>query len=228
MEPQNKTLSKDSNIEDIEDVLNIVEKSYSIKFKPNELMGKTFGELCNIIVSKIDLTDEDSCTTQQAFYKLRTAIIEITGLKKEQVLPDTNLKFIFPRFRRRINIKRVEKQLGIKLHILWPWQPLVIFSSFLFIISLLGLFFNWRYGLVGIVTSIIFLAVGFKYGKELNNITVGDLAEKMATENYFKSRRNNTVNRKEIYKKVEYLFIDRLYLDCNEIKPETLLVRQLQ
>jgi hypothetical protein len=74
--------------EDIEDVLRLVEKSYNLKFESNELAHiRTFGELSDHIVSKINLDYRDDCTDQQAFYKLRNAIANTSGGEKFKIDP---------------------------------------------------------------------------------------------------------------------------------------------
>ena len=53
---------------DINDVLQKVQRSFGIKFNNDDLNNvATFGDLCNVIQSKIGLEHEDTCTTQHAF-----------------------------------------------------------------------------------------------------------------------------------------------------------------
>ena len=129
--------------EDIEDALKIIEESYNIKFVGGELKGiKTFGELCDHIISKIQLTDTGDCTTQQAFYKLRDAITNSIQIEKGQVKTDTMLSIIFPREKRKINISKLESLLGFKLYALRPKH--IVFNAILvlLLISLIGMFFE--------------------------------------------------------------------------------------
>src|SRR5689334_19752693 len=87
--------------EDIEDVLKLIEKSYDIRFQDNELGHiRTFGQLTDHIISKIKLGNQNDCTDQQAFYKLRTAIETVTGIDKRTLDPNAQLKDIFPRRKR--------------------------------------------------------------------------------------------------------------------------------
>ena len=52
-----------------------IEKSFGIHFEQNDFeLARTYGELCAVVQSKLPLTASPTCTTQQAFYKLRLAL----------------------------------------------------------------------------------------------------------------------------------------------------------
>ena len=75
---------KNIDPEDVGDVLKKVEKSFGFKFGDTELKDvKTFGELCDIITYKVQGDSTNDCTTQQAFYKLKTAISVTTTFPKK-------------------------------------------------------------------------------------------------------------------------------------------------
>ena len=58
--------------EDLNDTLCKIESSFGIYFTEDELPPKlSFGKFCNLIESKITGVNIESCTSQQAFYKLR-------------------------------------------------------------------------------------------------------------------------------------------------------------
>ena len=216
--------------EDIEDVLRKIEKSYDISFVADELSHvRTFGELCDHIIAKIKQQDADDCTTQQAFYKLRDAIVVSNQLDKASIHSDTSLTSVFPRHRRRKQIAEIESKFGFKLNALRPKYFITWTLAILCLGSLVGLFFNWKLGLIGFVSSLLLFKLAAMTAKEFNEVTVGQLADKMTQENYLKSRRNAaTVNRKEIVKKIEELFIRDLGLgsDFKEITPETIIVER--
>jgi hypothetical protein len=93
----------------------------------------------------------------------------------------------------------------------------------IFVISLVGIFFNWRFGLSGFVIYFVSLQFSKKMGNELDLETVGQIAEKMTRENYLKSRRNQqTFNKKEIGKILTDWF--SVYLDL----PKSKLTRDAQ
>ena len=78
--------------EDFGDTLLKLEKSFGIKFADNSMKdAKTFGDICDIIESQINLTDKDDCTTQQAFYKVRKAIGLTQNFDESNIEPQTKL-----------------------------------------------------------------------------------------------------------------------------------------
>jgi acyl carrier protein/uncharacterized membrane protein len=229
---ENVTMTNDKDLylgadtEDIEDALKIIEESYNIEFVGGELKHiKTFGELCDHIISKIQLTGAANCTTQQAFYKLRHAITNAVKFEKEQIRPDTRLSIIFPKQKRKAQFSKAEKKIGFKLNALQPKHMVNNLILIFLLISFIGMFFHVVYGLIGFASSAILFRIAEWTGAEFKVDTVGQLADKMSQDNYIKSRRNHaTVNRKEIAANIEKLFIEGLSLDLKEIKRGTLIV----
>jgi len=191
---------KNTDPDDIEDLLVKVEKSFGIEFSENELVNvQTFGELCDHIKNKIQLDQKDDCTSQQAFYKLRNVLSSILKVDKDEIIPNTQLVDLLPRQLRKTKIKQIEQSLGFKLALLRPPHFVTNFLLLLLLGSIISLFFSWQLGLSGIGLSIGGLWFAFKVGNELDLKTVGQVAEKMTRENYLKSRRNSkTFNEKEI------------------------------
>src|SRR4051812_17672565 len=91
------------DIEDIQDLLPTIEQSFGFKFGPADLQGiKTFGQLCDIVLSKVQhLDDFDDCTSQQAFYKLRNSISTVLQVDKSTISINTSLIKLFPVLSRR-------------------------------------------------------------------------------------------------------------------------------
>jgi len=201
--------------EDISDVLVKIEKSFGFKFGNTELKDtKTFGELCDIITSKVQGDNSNDCTTQQSFYKLRSAIANTLLIEKKGITPDTDLQKLFPKHIRKQSFKDIDGHLGVKTKILRPKHSITGALAFIFIVSLFGLFVSWQAGLIGLSVSIIAMTIANKFGKELDLETVGQLADKLSREHYLKSRRNNrTINKSEIEQKVTELFQHDLHLD---------------
>ncbi|WP_412464400.1 acyl carrier protein [Flavobacterium mekongense] len=213
---------KNIDSEDLEDLLLEVEKSFGVTFVGNELVHiKTFGELCDHIESKIELENSESCTSQQAFYKLREAISTTLLIENKTISPSFPLKQILPRQNRRSIVKKLEGNLGFKLKILRAPYWVTTTLAIILIVSLVVVFFSWRVGVFGIVFSFFGLRLSDRIGKELDLKTVGEVAKKMTRENYLKSRRNpNTFNRKEIEKLLTEWFSVNLDLEKSELTRE--------
>lgn len=224
MDKQEKHLG--SVPEDIEDVLRLIEKSYDIKFEGNELEHiRTFGQLTDHIIAKLKLKDKNDCTDQQAFYKLRTAIETIKIVDKSAIGPKTQLTDIFPRHTRRKEIKYIENQLKLDLKALRPRHTETNSLIIILLLSVVGLFIKWQFGLAGLLFSIGGLWISEKTGKEFKDKTLGELTDRMTQLNYLKSRRQTgTMNVNEIQGKTEKLFVDNLGLETRTVDRDTVIV----
>lgn len=201
--------------EEIGDVLVKIERSFNIRLDDTSCKDvKTFGKLCDIVVEKVKQTNNDSCTTQQAFYKIRNAINSTISPPKELIKPQTKLADIFPRDTRLQVIAEIEREMGFKINLLQPKQGIV--GTFIFVLaaSAVGFFYQPIMAFIGALVAITGLMLAGKFGKELKVKTLGDLAEKVAREHYIKCRRDaSTVNRTEISQKIKELFTADLYLE---------------
>jgi hypothetical protein len=215
---------KNIDSEDLEDFLVKVENSFDIQFVGNEIIHiTTFGQLCDHIADKIQLDNTDDCTSQQAFYKLREAISSTLQLDNKTISPHFTLADLLPRKSRRSTTKKLEKHLGFKLNILRPAKWVTEILTIVLIASLFGLIFDGQIGLLGIVFSFVGLWFANKIGNELDLETVGQVAEKMARENYLKSRRNpTTFNKNEMEKVITDWFSDYFNLDKSKLSRDTI------
>ena len=208
--------------EDIEDILDKIEISFQIKFNKNELQNvKTFGELTSIIISKMEVEETNDCTSQQAFYKLRTAFLEDKEIKTPVNL-NTQLIEVFPRKNRKNSIKALENRLNMPLNIFRPKYWIESILIFFLFGSIVLMFFNGYAGFIGFLISLLCTKIVYKLGIEFKINTVGELADKMSKENYIQSRRNHfTANKKEVIEKIEAIFIESLGLDWKSVPADT-------
>ncbi len=213
---------RNTDLEDIEDLLVKVEKSFNITFAERELVHiKTFGEMCDYIAAKIELDNVNDCTTQQAFYKLRDAIMQIMQIDKNTLAPSLELVKILPRRNRRFLISKIEEQLNVKLELLGPPQWVISLLIGVVLVSLVGLFIKWELGLLGLGLTFFGFWFSAKVGNELDLQTLGQVAEKMTRDNYMKARRNsNTWNKAEVEKVLIDLFATDLSLDKSTLTRE--------
>jgi acyl carrier protein len=214
---------KNIDSEDIDDVLRKVEKSFGFKFGDTELKDvKTFGELCDIITGKVQGDNASDCTSQQGFYKLRSAIAVTQNISKESITPDTNLEHLFPRHDRIKKVKELKKELGMPINIMTikSWLRWTIFIGI--VASLIMFFFEWEFALIGLVTFLTISWISYNFfATEFQLATVGQLTEKITRENYLQSRRNgSTANRNEIAQKVKEIFQHDLDLESSALTKE--------
>lgn len=214
---------KNTDHEDLEELLIRIEDSFHIRFEGNELLNiKTFGELCDLIIGKIRLESAEDCSSQQAFYKLRAALSSTLRLDKKAITPGLPLAEILSRKERRSRIKAVEEQLGFKLKLLRPPHWVAGILVIILLMSFPAFYFSWRLGLGSLAFSVAGFRIASKLGNEMNVTTVGQLAEKMVRENYIKSRRNpKTINKKEIEDVLKNWFCDELALNKEKLTRDT-------
>ena len=211
--------------EDFGDTLLKLEKSFGAKFAYNSFKdAKTFGDICDIIESQINLTDKDDCTTQQAFYKVRKAIGLTQNFDESNIESQTKLEDIFPRSNRRQNVKHFQQALGFSVDILTMKTWLALTISIGFILSLIAFFFSWQIAVAGLTFFILFTWTVSNFSKELNVSTVGQLTEKISREHYSLARRHSgTVNRNEIVKTIQDVFIADHLLDREHLTKDATL-----
>jgi hypothetical protein len=201
--------------ENIGYVLMKIQRSFNIKLDNEGLRDvDTFGDLCEAIIQKISLEQEDACTTQHAFYMLRNAIASVTGVDKCSITPQSRLLRILPKENRLQLIEEIENELGFKTNLLQPKQWVLVLFGLTLISSFIICFYNWPIGIAGLLSSGISLKLAGKFGKEMHLKTVGDLANKISRESYLRSKRNScTINKNEVEQKVRELFIRELKVE---------------
>ena len=189
-------------IENLEDCISDIEKMYNFKFENNELENlNTFEEFTDLIIAKVNLKNVESCTSQQAFYKLKNSLTNTKLIEKENLKIETELKKIFPRKNRKVTIEKVENELNIKLNILKAPDYVTISLLIIGIVSFVLLFFLWKLALIGLTISIFGFYICKRFGNELNLKTVKDLVDKIVAENYLAIRtEKNTINKTELKK----------------------------
>ena len=168
---------------DLEDVVTKLEDSFEVQLTGIEILKiNSFGELTDVIKEKIVFESEESCTSQQAFYKLRNVIEKEFGI--ENLNLKSKLSEIFPKKERLLKIKQIEEKLDFKLKITQPKSIFLKIFAYLLLSSLLFFIINYKIASILFMASIIGIWTLHKFGKELNTNTIGELAEKMKRENY--------------------------------------------
>ncbi|MFN4315759.1 MAG: hypothetical protein ACK4E0_15795 [Chitinophagaceae bacterium] len=220
--PEIDTIARlhDYDAEDIFDVIVKLEKSFGLEFdKEAFLHVNTFGDLCEVFDNYINAREQrEDCITQQAFYRIRSAITSVLPINIDNIYPETRLEDLFPVDSRRKDAKLFKKEVRVNVRLLtYPgWLALCFVAGI--VLSFATLFYDWRVALGGLAFFVGAIKVAETFGRTLVVETVGQLAEKMAREHYTESRRNKgTVNRKEVTQLIintfsEDLAIEKAYL----------------
>ena len=196
-----KSIKLDSSeIENIEECIPYIEKMYKFKFGNSELETiRNFEEFCDLIIEKVNLENDESCTSQQAFYKLRKSLETTKIFEKEKLNPQMELKNLFPRKNRKTLIQTIENEMGFKFDIIQAPDFVTIPLLLIGVVSFFYLFFDWKVAFIGISISIFGSYCCKWFGNELNTKTVKDLVKKITEENYVEVRTNkSTVNKPEL------------------------------
>ncbi|SFW40495.1 hypothetical protein [Chitinophaga sancti] len=198
---------------DIELFLPKLEQSLEFTFGSDETLKiLTFGDLCDHIVHKLEEKATKDCTSQQAFYRIRKAIKD-AQLYDAALSTDTSLEEIFPRKHRYQLIKNFETKLGFKVQLLQQRPWLLLLSRLALLVSIVTLFCVFLKGLAGVIVSLLGISLSRLPRKKLTVKTVGQLAKKIAKENYNDVRRTPAVvNEEEIVQKIKEMFIKEFEL----------------
>jgi hypothetical protein len=206
-------------IENIEGLIPEIEEMFQIKFHSEELINvSSVDELCNVIIDKIPLTNVDSCTKQQAFYRLRVTFDKLGIIDRNSLTLKNKLDELMPRKNRKQLAIRIENELGFKINLIEPPRLLTKILIYGIFISFILLFIKWQIGLVGIIVFILSLMINNKLGNELRVKSVRELIELITRENYLKVRSDNgTINRKELKNVILDWFSDNLEMDKKDL-----------
>lgn len=207
--------------EDVSDTLVKLQRSLGFTFSHDELAKvTTYGELSHLVHAKLQDRHINDCSTQQAFYKARQAIINITSVTAP-LTPASRMETIFPKKGRRRTIRLLHRNLGFKPHILTPPVWLTNALGIAALLSIIALFIDWRYGLSTLIISIIGSCLAERFGKNFDTLTLGELANVMVRDHYMEARRYpGTLNRSEIGMVIKQLFTETLFLDPAALTPE--------
>ena len=144
---------------------------------------------------------------------MRTTLID-----KGNIKPNTKLQVLFPKPNRRQTLKLIEAQLGFKLKLLQPKGEIVLALILLFLTSFVYIFYNWEFGLGGLLIFILANHLANKTANVISMETVRELVNKLTRENYRKVRRDYaTINRKEMVEQVKMIFVEDLSLDSSAL-----------
>lgn len=208
-------LLKYCELQDVFHCINLVAKSLNIELNEDSLRSvNTYGDLKQFFFNEIENKLEDSCTSQQAFYKIKIAISATTNYPYELAL-DTPLHDIFPNSKRRRLIDLFSKALGTDLGLTrFPgWLNKLILVLFVFLI--ISFFISWKLAVSVIVLIYLSFKAGDKFSKTLSYRTVKDLVEVFSLNFYAKARRHpDTYNKQEVENLLKHYFM--LELDLEE------------
>ncbi|MCA5005483.1 hypothetical protein [Sphingobacterium bovistauri] len=206
---------------DFEDCILQIEKTFAVKFDDNDINKiNSFNDLTNLTTSYLNISQVDSCTSQQAFYKFKRAYLFTQNIN-QKIKPSSLLEELFPKSNRREQIKSIEQELGFNLNMLEPPAWITYSLLGIFVLSCILLFDNTFYGVSGLLISIFGFYFAFKFGNTLTYHHVSDLIRSILQTNYHLCRSSESYNPKEIEKIIIEIFTDNLYLERDKFDSNT-------
>jgi hypothetical protein len=201
-----------------------IEQSFGFRFETYDLVNvRTFGDFCVAVLAKLPIEHSSSCTTMQAFYRVKRALLAHIGAAV--IRPDTPLADMLPPGRQRRKIAAaLEAELGVKLDLLGMSSSALIGGCVLIFISLASLFYSLPLGGAGISIAAMGLDMASKCGTTLQVETVRDVVEQLTNRHYRYMRLNSAfVNRAEIVKRLQLIFSQEFGLELSVLTPNAIL-----
>ncbi len=219
------------------DMVPAIEKSFGIRFEQSDLETvRTYGELCDVVNSKLPQSNASDCTSQQAFHKLRAALQAHTAASI--IRPTSSIGSLLPSqwAKRRQAAKATEAALGMKLNILGMHSYLENGCICLLISSIFGLLIALIFQILSgssigywaclacFLAAIIGMNAGSRWGSTIKYATIAELVATMSFRFYRQSRRNpEQVNNQEIAGQMHELFCNDFDIEPAELTPEAIL-----
>lgn len=222
--PEEETL-RSCDHEDIGDIMLTLADSFNIPV--NDMANiVTIGELTTLLQQYGNNHHTGGCTTQQAFYKVRTALTAVTATGRVTITPHTPLQTIITGrgLTLRKKTKIFQQKLGINVNIMGSTCLAILINSSLGIAALVYCFTSFKYAALLLAACIVSSIISKLFFAELSVKTAGELAKKLTEEHYLQARRHTgTINRQEIQALVQNIFRDRLALAKASLTPDEVL-----
>lgn len=115
-----------------------IEKSFGIAIEDSEAASvRTAGQLLALVMSKLEPGTGQGCLTSHAFYRLRSALLKVTGLPRRAIAPATRTESLWPPATRRAAWSKVAREVGVDLPplerpawLVWCATAAVVIGSF--------------------------------------------------------------------------------------------------
>ncbi len=125
-------------------------------------------ELADFVATKVSLSDEPSCLSQQAFYFLRERFQSHLLFSRSEFHPNTPLEKIVPKQNRQLIWATLQTEVGANAlpdlaRPIWLFWTLAVSTIFVFFYATIAI---WNAANIGIANSLLcgfFLTIGFGY-----------------------------------------------------------------
>ncbi len=199
---------------------------------------RTVGDLHEAVLRKLSVRNSQRCLTAMAFYRLRRALVELLGVRREQVRPDRSVGDVLPWYRRRQLWPLLASGSGLRMPTLerpeWLREAIMSAAVLTFIaapvLAAMGGLSVWAVWLL----IAIAVALAFCVTRPLALVpagrcrTVGDLARAVYGVNAGAlAREAGEVNRAETWGMLVGLVSDQLGVRERDITPDSRFIEDL-
>ncbi len=224
---------------DVIELIMEIEDEFNIEISDEEAcQAVTVDKLHQCVLDKIEVSADQRCSTQGAFYLLRKALKENLDIDEKIIKPKTNTELLFPESERRVLWSKMSANVPYKYPELnYPAN----FFIFVLIIALMtggicsyfvsqcfrqnnNICLSFIFPCIWIPLAIIFCKLMYKnllsfkliipYGCD----TLGGMSKNIL---YYNGDYFGSLNKKEIWDKLTYIISEQLGVDQNDIKPES-------
>lgn len=221
-DPSEEKLS-DNDPEDVCDCILEVFESFGRDNFPmdGQIEIATLGDLYEYVEKRLNGKHSPDCTTQQAFYKLRSAIAEVLQIDKNTITPSSSLAALFPSKNRWKKMREVQQLMGIKTKLVEMSNWLFTVFVVMFLGSIVLFFFSWIYALITFGTLLLLQRIASIFNNKLCYPTLREASEYLMIFEYAAVRRNSdTVNLQEVQHVVNNVFIRKLAIEEKHLTAE--------
>jgi acyl carrier protein len=222
-----------------------VEQAFGVRFSDREVENtRTVGQFHELLCRSLGAQASDRCLTQAAFYRVRSALIELAGAERAAVRPGADLATLLPLDKRGAFWDRFASSSGLVLPRLepvwrephWRWWPAFAWAAFALVIwgaivailtgsAVLLVAGLWVALLCILGTAMMALAPVEALGRDFE--TVGGLARCVVEENLDRFTAPAADSDGAIWRRLRGIICEHLGISESEVQRETDFVRDL-
>jgi acyl carrier protein len=213
------------------------EESFGISLADDDVVRiVTVGQFYDAIMGELPCPKKGLCLSAVTFYRLRQALLAVTGRQREDICPKTFVEVLIPRGQRKAAWIKMQRCSGLRFpHLCLQTWAFLALPACLVLIGVIGIFaFAWpiNWMLVAGVAALIlgYWVVDLFFGAELPSHcqTVGGLAKAVLAKNFAKlATEAATCDREEVWESVRILVADQLGVDAEKVTKESRFVADL-
>lgn len=221
------------------EILLETEELFGIRIADDEASEiRTVGEFHELILRKLAMWDSTLCMTASAFYRLRRAIVDVMGVSRRQVHPQTPLAEVIPPGRRRRVWPILSEASGLRMPALrrpaavtkaLSWAGLLVFLAglILWATGTAPLSISWGCGFIAISLAVV-VTRPWAVCPDGTCKTIGDLARAVFDANPAAlPRSTGAFDRADTWQSLARLIADQLGLRVEDITPSSRFVEDL-